>query len=67
MYRAYLEREMPQGISQMHRLNLKTSILNTEELATLFHPPTVSVKAPKLQPIESRRGGPPVDLPIREN
>jgi len=67
MYRAYIEREMPQGVSQAHKLKLKTSILNTEELATLFHPPTVSVKAPKLQPVESRRGGPPVDLPIRES
>ncbi len=39
-------------------------ILNTEELATLFHFPAGVVKAAKLQTIYSRKGEPPVNLPI---
>lgn len=40
------------------------SILNTEELATLFHFPAGVVKAAKLQTTYSRKGEPPVNLPI---
>lgn len=39
-------------------------ILNTEELATLFHFPAGVVKAAKLQTTYSRKGEPPVNLPI---
>lgn len=39
-------------------------ILNTEELATIFHFPAGVVRAPKIQTIYSRRGEPPVNLPI---
>jgi len=39
-------------------------VLNTEELATLFHFPAGIVKAPKLRAVLSRKGEPPVDLPI---
>lgn len=66
MYNAYVERALPQKHIPQHRLRLRASILNVEELATLFHPPTVVVKAPKLQPIESRRGEPPVNLPVKK-
>jgi len=41
-------------------------ILNTEELATIFHFPTEVVKAPKLQTTYSRKGEPPVNLPVEE-
>jgi hypothetical protein len=42
----------------------KLPTLNTEELATIFHFPAGIVKAPKLQTIYSRKGEPPVNLPI---
>lgn len=44
----------------------KSSILNTEELATIFHFPLVSVGAPLLRRIETRKGEPPARLPIVE-
>ncbi len=40
------------------------SILNTEELATLYHFPITVVKSPTLRRVSSRRGGAPLDLPI---
>lgn len=44
----------------------KTMVLNTEELATLYHFPTAFVEAPTVYRIESRKGGPPPTLPIAE-
>jgi len=44
----------------------KNSILNTEELATIFHFPLVSVGAPMLRRIETRKGEPPAHLPISQ-
>ncbi len=38
-------------------------ILNTEELATLFHLPGIGVKAPALPRVEAKRGTPPTGLP----
>ncbi|MBI4992133.1 MAG: hypothetical protein HZB99_02845 [Candidatus Harrisonbacteria bacterium] len=43
----------------------KFSILNTEELATIFHFPLVTVEAPLLRRLETRKGEPPGNLPIR--
>ena len=42
----------------------KFSILNIEELATVYHYPTIFVEAPTLKRLESRRGEPPAELPI---
>ena len=39
-------------------------VLSSEELATIFHFPTSVVKAPRIQHIDSRRGGAPVNLPV---
>ncbi|MFY9463096.1 MAG: hypothetical protein WAP52_02840 [Candidatus Sungiibacteriota bacterium] len=40
-------------------------VLNTEELATLYHPPTLLVlTGPLLKRVEARRVGPPAGLPI---
>lgn len=44
----------------------KTFILNTEELATLFHLPSVEVRAPLLERIEAKKGTPPMGLPVEE-
>lgn len=42
----------------------RLNILNTEELATLFHFPIILVKAPQVQKTEAKRGEPPIRLPI---
>ncbi|MBM3281433.1 MAG: hypothetical protein FJY91_01640 [Candidatus Harrisonbacteria bacterium] len=41
----------------------KLPVLNTEELASLYHFPTEIVVAPGLQSIDFRRGTPPTNLP----
>ena len=42
----------------------KTFILNTEELATVYHFPGSVVRTPALGRIESKKGEPPAGLPI---
>jgi len=67
IYKAYIEREIPQPfIPSPFRLKLKTSILNIEELASVYHPPTIAVRAPQLRPSDYKKGEPPVDLPIKK-
>lgn len=39
-------------------------VLNTEELATIFHYPGMTAKAPMLPRIEARRSEPPAALPV---
>lgn len=41
-------------------------ILNTEELATLWHLPLSKVRAPLIKKTSSKRGEPPMGLPIKE-
>ncbi len=42
----------------------KFSILNTEELATLYHFPLSLVRAPLLRRMEAKKSGPPEGLPV---
>jgi len=42
----------------------KGYVLNTEELATLFHFPTIEVKAPVAPRVESKKSKPPTGLPM---
>ncbi len=42
----------------------KPMIMNTEELATIFHFPGQVATTPTLAKIESKRGEPPIDLPM---
>ena len=42
----------------------KGYVLNVEELATIFHFPTIEVKAPVAPRVEARKGKPPSGLPI---
>ncbi len=41
-----------------------TFILNSEELATVYHMPDMSVKSPAVARIEARKGGAPQNLPV---
>lgn len=50
------------------RVPCRSFLLSTEELATLWHPPTSTVKAPTMTVVESREAEPPVRLPtLRDN
>ncbi len=54
-------------IYEMYRLRWfpsKYYILNTEELATVFHFPSIVVQAPMLRRVETRKGEPPAGLPF---
>jgi hypothetical protein len=42
----------------------KGYVLNIEELATLYHFPTVAVQGPMTPYIEVKKAGAPVDLPF---
>lgn len=44
----------------------KVFVLNTEELASLWHFPVLTVKAPQVKKTDAKRGEPPVSLPIGE-
>lgn len=45
-----------------------TNIMNTEELATIYHFPTKisALVAPKVVRVEAKKGGPPPNLPVEE-
>ncbi len=43
----------------------KPVILNTEELATLFHLPGLQIKAPAFPRVEAKKGQPPAGLPTQ--
>jgi hypothetical protein len=45
------------------RFRCRRSLLSSEEIATLWHPPTVTVQTPRLATIESRELPPPMHLP----
>jgi hypothetical protein len=44
--------------------NMGSFIFNTEELATVFHFPDMSVMAPTIQRVEAKKGEAPANLPI---
>jgi len=48
----------------LHNLPKRGFILNTEELATIYHIPGKIVEAPTMPRIEAKKGGPPASLPI---
>lgn len=41
-----------------------TFILNSEELATLYHMPDMSVVSPSIARVEAKKGGAPLNLPV---
>jgi hemolysin-activating ACP:hemolysin acyltransferase len=60
----YLRKRKLFGAYKSRAFAEKVSILNTEELATIYHFPGKPVAAPMLKPIESKKAGPPPGLPI---
>lgn len=54
LYFNYRNRLMPKAVQ----------ILNTEELATIYHFPTKMVEAPMVHRIEAKKGEPPAGLPV---
>jgi len=46
------------------KLTQNAMILNTEELATIYHFPALKVKTPALTRVLSKKGEPPIGLPI---
>ncbi|MCK5027223.1 MAG: hypothetical protein KAS07_02295, partial [Candidatus Pacebacteria bacterium] len=59
LFNAYKRREYfyPKG-------KFKPFVLNSEELATIYHFPGMVAETPTFGRIESRRGEPPTNLPI---
>jgi hypothetical protein len=66
MYINYIDRSFSPytNVQEMFHKHLEPSIMNIEELATIFHPPIGSVKATGLDQPESRKGAPPANLPM---
>jgi len=61
IYFAYINRRF--GKTNMERKE-KFPVLNTEELATIYHFPSLTIETPKLRRLETKKGGPPKGLPI---
>lgn len=78
LYDNYRKRRMYQESTAMTILDMKLfnwgfrprrfaerMILNVEELATIFHPPTyIVLTGPLIKRVEAKKGGPPAGLPI---
>jgi hypothetical protein len=60
IYNTYRSRIFP---GYMGTTNSKFSIFNVEELATLYHFPSISVGAPNIHSVEFKKGAPPTNLP----
>jgi hypothetical protein len=50
-----------------NRLMVNPMVLNTEELATLFHLPNATVTTPNIYWVRSKKLEPPIDLPLSKN
>ncbi|MFA5052578.1 MAG: hypothetical protein WC565_00745 [Parcubacteria group bacterium] len=66
IYKSYIERSLSllTNVQSMFKKALEPSLMNVEELATIFHPPIGRVAAPGLGQLESKKGAPPANLPI---
>ena len=60
-YRYYRSRY---PFSDIYIMKSKPIILNTEELATIYHFPGVTVGAPSMPRLQARRAEPPAGLPV---
>ncbi len=62
--KAYIKKRYIYEFARGRKFSGKTSIMNIEELATLYHLPSSTVKAPMLGRVEAKKGTPPASLPI---
>ncbi len=62
--RLYIIKRLIYVLYRMRWFPPKASILNTEELATVFHFPIVTVESPLLRRLETRKGEPPMNIPF---
>ncbi len=60
----YLRKRLIYDMYRLRWFPSKFSILNTEELATVFHFPIITVESPLLRRVDARKGEPPPNLPI---
>lgn len=59
----YSQRKLYRRYKNRSKDGVKT-VMSSEELATLFHLPDISVMAPAMSRVEAKRGGAPSNLPI---
>lgn len=70
VYKSFKDRSLPESTSLTQLLTQATLspslyVLNTEELATIYHyPSNIVLTAPSIQRVESRKVGPPAQLPV---
>ncbi|MCX6812954.1 MAG: hypothetical protein NTV77_00460 [Candidatus Azambacteria bacterium] len=57
---AFVDRYINRKLSK----NKKDFILNTEELATIYHYPILVVEAPTMRRVEAKKSEPPISLPV---
>jgi hypothetical protein len=63
-YKGLLRKKRLYWLYWTRTFGFQTIVMNTEELATLYHYPTKLVEAPRLQRIEAKKAEPPANLPI---
>jgi len=68
IYTNYINRDFIfyTNVQAMYRKCLIPSLMNVEELATIFHPPTKRVAAVGLGQVGAKKGTPPSNLPIEQ-
>jgi len=68
IYKNYIKRSFTgsSNIEEMYKKYISPSLMNVEELATVFHPPTKRVIATGFGQTQPKKGAPPTNLPIEE-
>lgn len=62
--RQYIKKRLLYDSAIKRRFPGKFSMMNIEELATVYHFPSATVKTPMLGRVEAKKGTPPASLPI---
>ena len=60
----FIKKRLQYENSIKRRFPKKFSMMNTEELATIYHFPSATVKTPMLGRVEAKKGTPPASLPV---
>ncbi|MDP1689343.1 MAG: hypothetical protein Q8L47_04430 [bacterium] len=62
--RSFIRKRRLYYLYKLRAFSAKSFIMNTEELATIYHFPSSVIVAPRLERAEAKKGGPPANLPI---